>query len=129
MMRQVCPWHVGFATVRPDTVEVGTSEFALCHVPAEIQIAAFLVPEHLEPNGIYHDQLYAEIDSERKPDCTVTMIVLRIEQDHDLVEAVADDLQHWMRERRFNIKQWLLWDATHKYTYAILKVWQQETPK
>lgn len=128
-MRQVCPWHVGFATVRPDTVEVGTSEFALCHVPAEIQIAAFLVPEHLEPNGIHHDQLYAEIDSERKPDCTVSMIVLRVEQDHLLVKAAAADLIQRIRARQFDVQQWLLWDATHKYSYVVLKVWQQETPK
>lgn len=127
-MRQVCPWHVGFATVRPDTVEVGTSEFALCHIPNEIQIAAFMVPEHLEPNGIGNNQLYAEIDSECSLDRTVTMIVLRVEQDLPLLEAVASDMLHCIRERKFDVKQWVLWDATHKYAYAIIKVWLPETP-
>lgn len=128
-MRQVCPWHVGFATTRPDTVEVGMSEVALCHVPGEVQITAFLVPEHLEPNGIFNDQLYAEIDSACKPDCTTTMIIMRAEQDHALVEAASEDLVVQLRHMQFEVKRWSLWEATHKYSYVVLKVWQPETPK
>jgi len=116
---------IGFATVPPDTFLVHGKEVSSVSIPKGVQVAAFESTADMQPAGIRGDTIIGV--SSGMSTSVGCDIVFRVEQDKELVEALASDLRDRLKQAGFTTRMWLLNKATDKYTYAYIRALEQTT--
>lgn len=108
----------GFSSVPPDTFLVHGTEVHFS-LPQGVHAAAFESSAAMLPAGIRGDILIGEeTEMSTSVGCD---IVFRVEQDSELVEALASDLRDRLKQQGFETRLWLLNKPTDKYTYAYIR--------
>lgn len=118
-MKQVIPCKAGFATNVPDTLHVFDSEFRVA-LPKGAQLAAFRGTTNITPRGLAAGQLMCEKDLSAPADTSYD-IVIRVEQDRELTEAIAEDVKAQLVALGYAVRLWLCAAATQRYTYAYIR--------
>lgn len=111
--------NIGFSAVPPDTFLVHGTEVHFFSLPQGVQAAAFESSAAMLPAGIRGDTIIGvETGMSTSVGCD---IVFRVEQDRELVEALASDLRDRLKQQGFETRLWLLNKPTDKYTYAYIR--------
>lgn len=117
--------EIGFSAVPPDTFLVHGKEVHFFSLPQGVQAAAFESDADMLPSGIRGDTIIGV--SSGMSTSVGCDIVFRVEQDKELVEALASDLRDRLKQAGFTTRMWLLNKATDKYTYAYIRALEQTT--
>lgn len=114
------PCDLGFATSVPDTLDIFGTQISFIPLPAGVQLTAFESSTDLKPCGIQDDMIYCVKDSAKSAAVTCD-VVLRVEHDRELIEAIAEDLKLKLTTLGFEVSVWLLHKPNHKYAYAYIR--------
>ena len=119
-MKTIKTAEIAFSRVPPSTLNVFARELDI-PLPQGVQLSAFPLQSNILPAGIVnHRPAYVE-DTEKSAALTCD-VVLRVEQDRELAEALGEDLKERLTNLGFIANMWLLHQATHRYAYAYVRV-------
>lgn len=116
--------EIGFASNPPDTFLVHGTEVHFFSLPQGVQVAAFESSNAILPAGISGDKIIG-VNTETSTSVSCD-IVFRVEQDQELVAAVASDLRDRLKLCGFTTRLWLLNKTTDKYTYAYIRALEKD---
>lgn len=115
---------IGFSATPPNTFLVHGIEVHFFDLPQGVQVAAFESSAGMLPAGIRGDAIIGvNVGASTSVGCD---IVFRVEQDKELVEALASDLRDRLKQKGFETRLWLL-KTTDKYAYAYIRALEQIT--
>lgn len=115
---------IGFASAPPNTFLVHGTEVNFFSVPHGVRVAAFESNNSIRPAGIIGGKIIG-VESDT-PGAVCCDIVFKVEQDQELLEALANDMRERLKQCGFVTRLWLLSKPADNHTYAYLRALEKD---